>query len=108
MDVALSNLEPGDVSSIIVDDQGTHVFRLVEKTAARELRFEDVQGAVTKELTAIRQDERLNEFLAQKRNALGVVIEEDRLRTLPWPNPSHEQGPPPTSPQLLQRLHPAE
>jgi hypothetical protein len=85
LDVVLSALEPGDASPVVNDDRGFHVYRLLMKTPARTLAYEEVQDTVAKEWIAARENERLSSFLSEKRRELGVVIEENRLRTLRWP-----------------------
>jgi len=70
----------GAVSEPFQTSRGWMVLKLTEKEDARAFTFEEVRAQIDAALKDMKNEQRLNELLAEWKDELGVQIYEDRLR----------------------------
>ncbi len=75
-------LKPGKLSAITPSDYGFHIFKVIEREEARELRFEEIRPTLLKQLTEERQRQAQAEYLSRLRNQVTIIYQNETAQKL--------------------------
>lgn len=79
-DEVVFRLAVGQTSDVVSTDYGFHLFKVVEKRAARQAEFAEVREAIERKLQAARREERQAAYLERLSQAADVTINEAILQ----------------------------
>ncbi len=80
LEAVLSSLEVGSVSNVVKGPDGFYIVKLEEKKGGKEQKLSDVWDQIKKGLTAVKQNEKLQDYIAKLRQNAKIEIHEDLLR----------------------------
>lgn len=62
------NLNPGDVSNIIPTEKGFHIFKIIDKTTAKYIEFDEVKYNIEQKMLPEKQQQTFDEYLKDIEN----------------------------------------
>jgi len=80
MDSVLSALEVGSVSNVFKGPDGFYIIKLEEKKGGKEKSLSEVWDQIKEGLTLLKQNEKLQDYIAKLRQGAKIEIHEDLLR----------------------------
>ncbi len=76
----LFSMEIGAVSEVIKSPYGYHIFKLEEKTKAREIPFEEAKSGILQELTRRKEQEEYQHWVSELKKKAHIIINKKRFQ----------------------------
>jgi peptidyl-prolyl cis-trans isomerase C len=81
-DGAFGLANPGQTTGVLESDKGLHLFRLVERTAARAATYEEFRASQAGQISRATRDEELKAYTNGLRSKARVIVREKELEQL--------------------------
>ncbi len=96
-------MQPGQISDIVESDFGYHIIKLTERQEAGVKTFDDVKKSIELELKSKKEQQQIDNILAEYRNKATITFPEGKQTTLPFQvQPQIPAATPPAEPQAGQ------
>jgi len=80
MQIALSSLEVGGLSNVVKGPDGFYIVKLEDKKGGKERQLSEVWDDIKNGLTILKQNQKLQDYIAKLRQGANIEIHEDQLR----------------------------
>jgi parvulin-like peptidyl-prolyl isomerase len=80
LDAVLSSLEVGSISNVIKGPDGFYIVKLEEKKGGKEKPLSEVWDDIKEGLTMIKQNQKIQDYIAKLKQNAKIEIHEDLLR----------------------------